>query len=177
MSLSPRAHQSTPCASLTDFLLLLTPHGYPTNDRRCQSPVPLSSVQLIPPGACAGSALTECSDVQPFKLRNPVNLDPWGFVLAAFSGSLFQPAPLIADLSFFFPCPFSIILVLHPCVCVCVVGVTPPPPTPGVSGFVYLWHLFLASAIPLDAFAPSPGDGPAAAAVGPAADAFAGSGG
>lgn len=29
----------------------------------------------------------------------------------------------------------------------------------------------------LDAFAPSPGDGPAAAAAGPAADAFGGSGG
>lgn len=29
----------------------------------------------------------------------------------------------------------------------------------------------------LDAFAPSPGDGPAAVAAGPAADAFAGSGG
>lgn len=29
----------------------------------------------------------------------------------------------------------------------------------------------------LDAFAPSPGDGPAAIAAGPAADAFAGSGG
>lgn len=29
----------------------------------------------------------------------------------------------------------------------------------------------------IDAFAPSPGDGPAAVAVGPAADAFSGSGG
>lgn len=57
---------------------------------------------------------------------------------------------------------------LHPCVCRCV-GL-------GVMCFVFVLRLFFVYNT-LDAFAPSPGDGPAAVAAGPAADAFGGSGG
>lgn len=56
----------------------------------------------------------------------------------------------------------SCVLYIHVCV--------------GVLRFVFAFRLFFVCNT-LDAFAPSPGDGPAAVAAGPAADAFGGSGG
>lgn len=75
-----------------------------------------------------------------------------------------------ADLSFLFPVHSTCLLIfcsLHPCVCRCV--------CPGVMFCVCVPAVFVCNT--LDAFAPSPGDGPAAVAAGPAADAFGGSGG
>ena len=59
----------------------------------------------------------------------------------------------------------SSVLYIHVCRCV----------GPGVVFCVCVPAVFVCNT--LDAFAPSPGDGPAAVAAGPAADAFGGSGG